>query len=164
MDKALMITRHLNTILDALLLLHKDVVELPACGTPMQIRKNSKFFPYFKDCIGALDGSHIPCLVPESRSAAFCNRKGILSQNMLGVVAFDMRFVFVLAGWEGSAHDGRVLKDAFTKGFSVPTGKYYLGDAGYALSSNVLTPYRRVRYHLKEHQHAAKRYGTASYL
>ncbi len=39
-----MITRHLNTILDALLLLHKDVVELPACGTLMQIRKNSKFF------------------------------------------------------------------------------------------------------------------------
>lgn len=29
-------------------------------------------------------------------------------------------------------------------------GKFYLGDAGYALSWKVLTPYRGVRYHLKE--------------
>ena len=29
-------------------------------------------------------------------------------------------------------------------------GKYYLGDAGYGLSKLVLTPYRGVRYHLRE--------------
>jgi hypothetical protein len=56
----------------------------------------------------------------------------------------------VLAGWEGSAHDGRVFNDARDKGLIIPDGKYYLGDAGYALSTKVLTPYRRTRYHLKE--------------
>jgi hypothetical protein len=45
-----------------------------------------------------------------------------------------MKFTYVLAGWKGSAHDRRVLKDAFNKGFSVPKRKYHLADAGYALS------------------------------
>jgi hypothetical protein len=25
---------------------------------------NRRFFPYFKDCIGAIDGTHVPCVVP----------------------------------------------------------------------------------------------------
>ena len=69
---------------------------------------------------------------------------------MLAVVDFDLNFVYVLPGWEGSAHDGRVLKDALTKGLSAPPGKYYLADAGYANSDMLLTPYRGVRYHLRE--------------
>jgi hypothetical protein len=72
------------------------------------------------------------------------------------------RFAYILAGWEGSAADSRVLYDALSKDFVVPTGKYYLADAGtvypseswftigYALSTQFLTPYRGVRYHLKE--------------
>lgn len=69
---------------------------------------------------------------------------------MLGVVNFDMTFSYSLFGWEGSAHHSRVYEDARTKGLPLIIGKYYLGDAGYALSSNVLTPYRGVRYHLIE--------------
>lgn len=42
---------------------------------------------------------------------------------------FDMDYLCVLAGWEGSAHDGRVLNDAVWKDFPVIEGKYYLGDA-----------------------------------
>ena len=30
-------------------------------------------------------------------------------------------------------------------------GKYYLGDAGFSLKSGLLTPYRGIRYHLKEY-------------
>jgi hypothetical protein len=44
----------------------------------------------------------------------------------------------------------RVLNDAKNKGLPLPPGKFYLGDAGYALSWTCLTPYRGVRYHLKE--------------
>jgi hypothetical protein len=133
------------------------LVQLPELRTPTQIQNNSKFFPYFKNCLGALDGSHIPLSVPEEKTAAFRNRKGTLSQNNLGAVTFDMTFVFVHAGWEGSAHDGRVLRDAFTKGFLVPKGKYYFGDAGYASSPEVLTPYRGVRYHPQEQQQSDRR-------
>ena len=29
-------------------------------------------------------------------------------------------------------------------------GKYYLGDVGYGIRNGIITPYRGVRYHLKE--------------
>ena len=58
----------------------------------------------------------------------------------------------MLTGWEGSANDGRVLEDAKTKGFPQVHGKFFLGDGGYDLASTCLTPFRGVRYHLKEFQ------------
>ncbi|KAG2787229.1 hypothetical protein PC116_g28057 [Phytophthora cactorum] len=61
-----------------------------------------------------------------------------------------MEFLYVLPEWEGSAHDGRVLKDAVSHDLRIPKGKYYLGDAGYALNSYTMTPYRGTRYLLKE--------------
>ncbi|KAG8366209.1 hypothetical protein BUALT_Bualt17G0052700 [Buddleja alternifolia] len=44
-----------------------------------------------------------------------------------------MNFVYMLSGWEGSAADGRVLRDAVSRanGLKVPTGQYYLCDNGY---------------------------------
>ena len=61
-----------------------------------------------------------------------------------------MTFSYVLAGWEGSAHDGRLLEDARAKGYRQIAGKFFLGDAGYALRWKCLTPFRGVSYHLKE--------------
>lgn len=128
-----------------------DVIALPEPGrVPSQIRNNRKWFPYFKDCLGALDGTHIPCQPPKHRARPFRNRKHFASQNVLAVCSFNLRFMYVLAGWEGSASDGRVLGSAMSKSFVIPNGKYYLGDAGYALSSYCLTRYRGVRYHLRE--------------
>ena len=43
---------------------------------------------------------------------AFRGRKSHPSQNVLVVVDFDLRFTYVLAGWEGTAHDALVLRDA----------------------------------------------------
>lgn len=67
------------------------------------------------------------------------------------------RVSFVLSGWEGSASDARVLEDAKKRGFIVPPGKMYLADAGYSLQENVITPYRQVRYHVKEWGRANER-------
>ena len=91
-------------------------------------------------------------------AAPYRNRKGALSQNVLAVCGFDLQFSYILAGWEGSAHDARVLQDALSRGgFCVPTGRYYLADAGYANRLETLTPFKGVRYHLKEQQLAAQR-------
>uniref|UniRef100_A0A2N9I3Z0 Myb/SANT-like domain-containing protein n=1 Tax=Fagus sylvatica TaxID=28930 RepID=A0A2N9I3Z0_FAGSY len=56
------------------------------------------------------------------------------------------------AGWEGSAHDSRILNDALNRprGLQIPEGRYYLGDAGYGVRKGVISPYRSVRYHLNE--------------
>jgi hypothetical protein len=43
----------------------------------------------------------------------------------MAAVDFDMKFTYVLAGWEGSAHDALILADALERnnGFVVPEGK-----------------------------------------
>ena len=106
--------------------------------------------PYFRGCLGALDGSHVPAYVPETMRPAYRNRKGEVSQNVLIACTFDMKIVYVLSGWEGSASDSRIFEDARISDFRIPPDRYYLGDAGYANSDAVLVPYRSVRYHLKE--------------
>ncbi|KAH9100740.1 hypothetical protein Ae201684P_006934 [Aphanomyces euteiches] len=121
------------------------VAQSPSLETPQAIRRNPKWYPFFENCLGAIDGTHIPATVSSLNQSRFRDRNGDLSQNVFAACTFDMRFCFVLAGWEGSAHDGRVLNDAYTKGFEQQSGRYYLGDAGYALSPWVLTPYRGVR-------------------
>ena len=115
-----------------------------------KIALNPKFFPFFDNCDGALDGTHIPAVIKSEFQGVFRNRKKFISQNVLGVSNFDLIFIYALAGWEGSAHDGKVLADAKLKGLPMRPGKFYLGDAGYALSDTCLTPYRGTRYHLKE--------------
>jgi hypothetical protein len=93
--------------------------------------------------------------IPIKLQPRYRNRKGTLSQNILAVCDFNMRFVYILARWEGSAHDSRVLSDAQAfRGFLTPKGRYWLGDAGYGNSEFVIAPYRGVRYHLKEVQQA----------
>ena len=59
-----------------------------------------------------MDGSHVPCIVDAHLRAAFRNWKGYTSQNVLAIVDFDMKFTYVVAGWEGLVHDARVLCDA----------------------------------------------------
>jgi hypothetical protein len=63
-----------------------------------------------------------------------------------------MNFLFVHAGWEGSAHDSKVLRDAVkSRGFRAAEGQYWLADAGYSSYDGLcLVPYQKVRYHLKE--------------
>ena len=71
---------------------------------------------------------------------------------MLAGITFDVKFTYVLAGWEGSVHDSRVLNNALTRpgGFRIPKGKFYLSDAGYGNQNGILSSYHGVWYHLKE--------------
>ncbi|KAH9143568.1 hypothetical protein LEN26_005051 [Aphanomyces euteiches] len=81
--------------------------------------------------------------------APFQGRKGV-TMNVLAACDFDLMFTYVLAGWEGSAGDGKVFADALTKGYALPVDLFDIMDAGFALTTKALTPYRSTRYHLKE--------------
>ena len=56
--------------------------------------------------------------------AVFRGRKNAPTQNVLAAVSFDLKFTYVLAGWEGSAHDATILADALQRedGLRVPPG------------------------------------------
>ncbi|XP_057770612.1 uncharacterized protein LOC130990390 [Salvia miltiorrhiza] len=51
-------------------------------------------------------------------------RKGHISMNTLGVCDWNLKFVYVLSGWEGSAADSCILRDALNRphGLRVPKG------------------------------------------
>ncbi|KAK5812661.1 hypothetical protein PVK06_028098 [Gossypium arboreum] len=155
------IHRYFRVVLRAVLKLYKLVIRLPDESTPSEIRNNPRFYPYFKDCIGALDGTHVRASVPLNIQGRFRSRKGGTTQNVLAAITFDLKFSYVLAGWEGSAHNSRILSDALSRprGLKIPeviimfcqiVCKYYLADAGYDIRNGYITPYRGVRYHLKE--------------
>jgi hypothetical protein len=46
---------------------------------------------------------------------SFRGRKSYASQNVMAVVDFDLWFIYVLAGWEGSTHDALVLRGALER-------------------------------------------------
>lgn len=85
-----------------------DWIDLPPSddhSVPLapRIRNDPKFFPFFKDCVGAMDGSLLPLSVPASEAAAHRCRKGFLAQNIFASCDFDLTFQYILAGWKGSA-------------------------------------------------------------
>ena len=90
---------HFHRVLAAVVALAASYIKLPPSDTvPGEIRQNPKFWPLFKDCIGAIDGTHIPVSVAQGCAAPYRNRKGWLSHNVLAACGFDLRFQYVLAG------------------------------------------------------------------
>jgi len=53
---------------------------------------------------------HVPAHLPAKDQSRFRNKKGVLSQNVLAACTFDLQFIFIYPGWEGSAADSRVLR------------------------------------------------------
>jgi hypothetical protein len=137
--------RSVHCVLDALTSenIYIALVDFPTDNIPIpqRILSSNSFTPCFDGCIGTLDGTHLPVHVPEAGHAAFRNQKGVLSQNVLAVCTLDMEFVYVLAGWEGSASDSCVFEDALRKGFTILKDHYYLADARYANCDMLLIPY-----------------------
>ncbi|KAJ9177071.1 hypothetical protein P3X46_012323 [Hevea brasiliensis] len=148
------ISRHFNNVLKAIKSLSREFLQPPPLATPPEIFCSSRFYPYFKDCIGVIDGMHVPAHVPAKDQSRFRNGKGVISQNVLAACTFDLQFIFIYPGWEGSAPDSRVLRavlDDPDQNFPhVPEGKYYLVDTGYSNMEGFIAPYLGVRYHLHE--------------
>ncbi|KAK3218325.1 hypothetical protein Dsin_012295 [Dipteronia sinensis] len=73
---------------------------------------------------GALYETFIQVHVPEADKPRLRSRKCEIATNVLGVCSRDMIFTFVLPGWECSALDSTVLRDALSRptGLEVLTG------------------------------------------
>ncbi|CAN0876365.1 hypothetical protein LINGRAHAP2_LOCUS11273, partial [Linum grandiflorum] len=82
---------------------------------PVTKRSGYAFWKYYKNCLGALDGSHVKVRAKIEDQPRYCNRKGEVTMNVLGVCNPYMEFIYCLSGWEGSAHNERVLQDAVSR-------------------------------------------------
>jgi hypothetical protein len=123
-----------------------------------KLKNDPRYWPFFQDAVGALDESHIHASPPAFQCTVYHNCKGFISQNCLFACDFDLKFVYSLTGWEGSANDSCIYEDAHVHDFHIPHQKYYLADAGFPLCTELLVPYRGVHYHLAEWGHANTRY------
>ncbi|XP_058216710.1 uncharacterized protein LOC131327575 [Rhododendron vialii] len=141
------ISRHFNAVLQAVLRLHRMLLVTPE---PIPANYQDTRWNWFQNCLGALDGTYVPVNPPAVDRPRYRSRKGEISTNVLGVCTRDLKFVYVLSGWEGSATDSRILGNAMERphGLRVPHGQYYLVDAGYTNGNGFLAPYRGQRYHI----------------
>ncbi|WVZ93180.1 hypothetical protein U9M48_039182 [Paspalum notatum var. saurae] len=133
-----------STRLLAVLKLHQQLLKKPE-----PIPKDSTDFrwKHLKNCLGALDGTHVKVTVPTRLKGRYRSRMGYIVTNVLGVCASDMQFIYVLLGWEGFAHDDRVLRDALSRkdGLCVPNVCYYLVEIGYTNANGFLAPFQGQR-------------------
>ncbi|MQM00608.1 hypothetical protein Taro_033344 [Colocasia esculenta] len=135
---------------------------LPSGTDPVHPRicHDDRFYPYFKDAIGAIYGTYIPAHILKDRQARYRNRENVISQNVMGVCGFDLMFHYVSVGFKGAAADMTALRRAINVGgFTVPLGKYYLVDSGFGNAAQFLAPYRGERYHISKYQNR----GNAAY-
>ncbi|XP_075485107.1 uncharacterized protein LOC142524855 [Primulina tabacum] len=140
------ISAHFHEVLGSVLKLHTILLVRPSA---IDDTCTDETWKWFKGCVGALDGTYVNVHVPISEKGKYRTRKGTIAVNVLGVCNRDMNFIYALCGWERSAADARVLRDALTRedGLKVQRGCYYLCDNGYANVHGFLSPYRRVPYH-----------------
>ena len=87
---------------------------VPNCDNcPPEIRDNPKWFPFFQNCIGALDGTKISSVVSTIEQTNFRDRKGNITQNVLGVCNFNLTYSYTLTGWEGKGIVSRINERAY---------------------------------------------------
>ncbi|KAE8730112.1 TMV resistance protein N-like [Hibiscus syriacus] len=112
-------SRHFARVCNAVICLHTRLLKKPE---PVPDNSTDQRWKWFKNCLGALDGTYIKCLVPVEEKARYRTGKNDIATNVLGVCSQDMQFIYVLTGWEVSAADDRVLRDALLRphGLKVP--------------------------------------------
>ncbi|WVZ65113.1 hypothetical protein U9M48_014530, partial [Paspalum notatum var. saurae] len=169
------VSRKFTEVLESITRMAHDVVRPkdPKFGTVHPRLQEARFWPHFKDCIGAIDGTHVPVTVPAIEQPKYIGRHGYPSQNVMAVCDFDMRFTFVFMTpaycWTRCSHTrNNFLKEQFPH---PPDGKisvglqivyerkYYLVDSGYPNRKGFLAPYKGQRYHISEWQHGHQPQG-----
>ncbi|TYK19875.1 retrotransposon protein [Cucumis melo var. makuwa] len=142
-------------VLLAVIRLHEEFLKKPQ---PMPNDCTDQRWRWFENCLGALDGTYIKVNVPASDQARYRTHKGEVATNVLDVCDRKGDFVYVRAGWKGSAADSRILRDAISRPNDLKVFKdsyqrhcyYYLVNVGYPNAEGFLTPYRGQRYQLQE--------------
>ena len=106
------ISRKFDEVLMCLISMCKDyirLIDLNFSTTHSRLTNDRRMMPYFKDCIGALDGTHISATPPPKDQIRYIGRSEKSTQNVLAIVDFDMRFTYASIGQPGSMHDTSVL-------------------------------------------------------
>ncbi|PKU62043.1 hypothetical protein MA16_Dca012152 [Dendrobium catenatum] len=121
---------------------------------------DTRYMPYFKDCIDATDGTQVDARIHVEEHVAYIERHHSPTQNVMIAYDFNMCFTFVSPSWEGSTHDARIFKhvvmDPKYNFHAPPPGKFYLVDAGCPLQMGYLKSYLGTRYHIADFRRGSR--------
>ncbi|XP_016418989.1 putative nuclease HARBI1 [Sinocyclocheilus rhinocerous] len=133
-----------------------EVITIPQAEKLKELSLNFEQRWGLPQCVGAIDGSHIPILAPQEYHTEYFNRKRWYSIVLQAVVDAKGLFWNVFAGLPGSLHDARVLRlsalwelaerrHLFAQQYRNINGQdvgfYILGDAAYPLTSWLMKPF-----------------------
>lgn len=108
------VSRYFHQVLNAMMLFAKEMIVPPKFDAyEPEVRSHFELREGpFIGAVGALDGTLIDANIPASEQIPFRGRgQGKCCQNVMAICDFDMKFIYVMAGWEGIAHDSRVLNE-----------------------------------------------------
>ncbi|KAL0308783.1 UNVERIFIED_CONTAM: hypothetical protein Sradi_5820600 [Sesamum radiatum] len=103
------VSKHFHAVLHAVCKLHTVLLARLTLITEDCLDPRWK---WFKGYLGALDGTFIDVRLPKHEKGRYRTRKGQVAVNVLSVFNPNLQFIYVLSGWEGSAADSHVLRDA----------------------------------------------------
>ncbi|XP_061563492.1 putative nuclease HARBI1 [Cololabis saira] len=103
--------------------------------------------PAFSRVVGSIDGCQIRIKPPSVDGLCYINRKLFPSIQLQAICDHKGRYLDIFAGYPGSVHDSRVLKNSplYTEQRYPPQGFFILGDGGYPCLSapiTLITPYK----------------------
>ncbi|KAF7145998.1 hypothetical protein RHSIM_Rhsim04G0159800 [Rhododendron simsii] len=100
------ISRQFHNVLNALNAMAIDWVRpWPQQGVHSKIANNPRYYPHFKDCIGAIDGTHVKAHPPKDDPIKkWIGRKGYPTQNIMAAYAGYPNTPGYLAPYKGSRH------------------------------------------------------------
>ncbi|XP_037526260.1 putative nuclease HARBI1 [Rhipicephalus sanguineus] len=100
----------------------------------------------FPGVAGCIDCTHIRIKSPGGPNAeVYRNRKGYFSINVQAITGPQLQFLDVVIGWPGSVHDSRIFDDSRARVLfeTERLPGVLLGDAGYACTSFLMTPFSK---------------------
>ena len=144
---------------------YNNYVQLPCRNAPLpaEIKDKPKFYPFFKDTLRVIDGTHFNCCLSTANWEAARDCKENLTQNCLAICGFDMTFYYMFSGWEGSIADSTRFHNVRITDLPIPAGKYYLANAGFPTTTLLMIPFHGKCYYLREWGHA-KTFSMSAYV
>ena len=95
--------------------------------------------------LGCIDGTHVPIIAPSINEDIYVTRKNTHSINIQAICDSELKFIDVVAKWPGSTHDAfmwrmsGINQKISCRDIPIVNG-WFLGDSGYPLRPNLLTP------------------------
>ncbi|XP_049538819.1 uncharacterized protein LOC125953363 [Anopheles darlingi] len=147
-------------VCEALMEALQDYVKLPSTRQEwLDISKRFKQRWGFPHAIGAIDGKHIPIIVPNNAGNMYFNYKHFNSIVMLALVDADYKFLYVNVGGQVSISDGGIFRNTQlyreleNKALDIPEPEpitvpylqkvpyFILGDKAFAFTDYCIRPY-----------------------